>query len=87
MPIIPISFGLNSNPSRGDRDARREEEGLDAYSAIVTGVVESVAASMVGIQRKAKSGAAEANPRVSGGAGSGFVITPDGYVLTNNHVI
>ncbi len=87
MPIIPISFGLNSNPLRGDPDARREQEALDAYSAIVTGVVESVAASMVGIQRKAKPGAAEANPRVYGGAGSGFVITPDGYVLTNNHVI
>jgi S1-C subfamily serine protease len=87
MPIIPISFGLNSNPSRGDRDARREEEALDAYSTIVTSVVESVAASMVGIQRKAKPGALEANPRVYGGAGSGFVITPDGYVLTNNHVV
>ncbi len=87
MPIIPISFGLNGNPLRGDHDARREQEALDAYSEIVTGVVESVAASMVGIQRKTKPGTAEGYPRFQGGAGSGFVITPDGFILTNNHVI
>jgi len=87
MNIIPISFGLNTNPVTGDGDARREQEGLDAYSEIVTGVVESVAAAMVGIQRKAKPAAPEGNPPMQGGAGSGFVITPDGYILTNNHVI
>jgi S1-C subfamily serine protease len=87
MKIIPISFGLKSNPVTGDHDALQEEEALDSYSKIVTGVVESVAAAMVGIQRKAKPGAPESNPRMQGGAGSGFVITPDGYILTNNHVI
>src|SRR5215471_16748041 len=87
MKIIPISFGLKSNPVTGDGDAPREQEALDAYSEIVTGVVESVAAAMVGIQRKVTSGTPEGNPRLQGGAGSGFVITPDGYVLTNNHVV
>ncbi|MGO9485409.1 MAG: S1C family serine protease [Rhodomicrobium sp.] len=87
MNIIPISIGLNGNGSQPDRGAVREREALDAYSSIVTGVVESVAAAMVGIQRKAKAGTAGGDPRMLGGAGSGFVITPDGYVLTNNHVV
>ncbi len=87
MNIIPIGFGLNGNGSQPDRGAVREREALDAYSSIVTGVVESVAAAMVGIQRKAKAGTPGGDPRMHGGAGSGFVITPDGYVLTNNHVV
>ena len=87
MNIIPISFGLNGNSPDAGAGEAREREALDAYSSIVTGVVESVAAAMVGIQRNAKPGAAQGDPRMQGGAGSGFVITPDGYVLTNNHVV
>jgi S1-C subfamily serine protease len=87
MSIIPISFGLKGGNSRGGGSDQREQEALDAYSSIVTGVVESTAAAMVGILRKGKPGAPNGDPRLQGGAGSGFVITPDGYVLTNNHVI
>ena len=89
MNIIPISFGLNKGAAETNSDDfRREREALDAYSTIVTGVVDSVAAAMVGIQRKAKLGARmTGDPGLQGGAGSGFVITPDGYVLTNNHVV
>ena len=88
MNIIPISFGFGNKASGGDPDSQREREALDAYSTIVTGVVDRVAAAMVGIQRKAKPGApVQGDPRLQGGAGSGFVITPDGYVLTNNHVV
>ena len=71
MKIIPINFGSNSNAARSG-DTRREQEALDAYSTIVTGVVEGVAAAMVGIQRKARAGAFSGDPRLQGGAGSGF---------------
>jgi S1-C subfamily serine protease len=55
----------------------------DAYSAAVTTAVARVAPAVahVAIERRGRGRAARAR-----GAGSGFLITPDGYLLTNSHV-
>ena len=87
MKIIPISFGLKSNPVTGDGDAPREQEALDAYSEIVTGVVESVAAGHGRHSAQGEAGRAGRQSAHAGRRGFGFVITPDGYILTNNHVV
>ncbi len=61
----------------------RDEELLDAYSQAVISVVEKVGPAVVSISvKQARSRGPEAE-----GAGSGIIITPDGYVLTNNHVV
>jgi len=59
------------------------EEPLDAYSTAVVGAVAQVGPAVVSVY---VGGAAEA-ARARGGAGSGVVVTPDGYLLTNEHVV
>src|SRR5689334_9172149 len=58
-------------------------EALDAYSRTVAGVAERIAGSVVSLRitQRTRRG------RMPVGAGSGVVLTPDGYILTSAHVV
>jgi S1-C subfamily serine protease len=61
-------------------DAARENEALDPYSARVAAAVERVGPAAVHVAVAARSDR-------PAGCGSGVFFTPDGYLLTNYHVI
>ncbi len=89
---------MNNNPLRGlrriqtdsndtnylhsyepDQTNGHDAELLDAYSRAVVGVVDKVSPAVIGIQPRGN--------QQRGGSGSGFLITPNGYALTNSHVV
>jgi S1-C subfamily serine protease len=71
-------------PVGAGRNAIDEGALLDAYSRTVVSAVETVGPAVVSIAVGGRP-AGPADGRV--GAGSGVIIAPDGYVLTNSHVV
>jgi len=68
--------------------AASDSQLLDIYSSTVTGVVKQAAQAVAHIKVSKKA----IHPRtkkeiLQQGSGSGFVISTDGYIVTNNHVI
>jgi S1-C subfamily serine protease len=64
-----------------------DHELLDSYSRTVTGVVCKVGPTVVNIRVHKSSGRDGQRGQGSGGSGSGFIIAPDGFILTNSHVV
>jgi len=62
---------------------------LDAYSQAVVDAVDRVSPSVVNIETKRTPPARQPvrDPRSLGGSASGFLFTPDGFILTNSHVV
>lgn len=76
--------GLDPRCCEVDDGKRQDVELLDAYSRAVTTVVGAIGPSVVSIAVQMPTGRSN---ELQGGAGSGVVIAPDGYILTNSHVV
>jgi S1-C subfamily serine protease len=78
--IRPLASDADAR--HGDSAPKRQTENdadlLDAYSRAVVGVVEKASPAVISVSGMRGEG---------GGSGTGFLITPDGYAVTNSHVV
>jgi len=88
--IVSDEARENARPASPDQPRNdlpdTEASIFDAYSQAVVRGVESVAPSVVRIEVTKKLQTAQ-GPGAGAGSGSGFIISPDGLMLTNSHVV
>ena len=87
-----MSLDLLLDEASAERQAPLSDTGandpflLDEYSRTVIAAVDRVAPSVVNIDIKQRV-ETRGRAREVGGSGSGFIIAPDGFILTNSHVV
>jgi S1-C subfamily serine protease len=85
MPYtIELASGTIPDENRPEFQGGRDDSALlDAYSQAVTSVTDRVSPSVVNIKVRKKSGSRFG----SSAGGSGFLISPEGFIVTNHHVV
>jgi S1-C subfamily serine protease len=79
--MVALPQHRDVDPSAHPTPTTGDDALLDAYSSAVIRVVDRLGPSVVSLHVRGHRG------RSGQGVGSGFVIAPDGYALTNSHVV
>jgi S1-C subfamily serine protease len=84
VSLLNESQPRDSSGSIGKSDVSSDDSLLDEYSRSVVSAVRRVSPAVVNIEIEQRT---KGRLRNIAGSGSGFVITPDGFILTNSHVV
>src|SRR5438445_12295605 len=90
--VLPAALLLDDSLSGPEFDrpsiAPPRDDGvlLDEYSRTIVSAADRVGPAVVNIDIKQRLDSRR-GPREVGGSGSGFVIAPDGFILTNSHFV
>jgi S1-C subfamily serine protease len=93
--IDDLSRAASDAPGPNPLNPLSDDALLDAYSRTVIGALDRVqqAVAFISVERRLPGDPATHDPNrergrgTRGGTGSGFLFTPDGYLLTNSHVV
>jgi S1-C subfamily serine protease len=87
--VAPVADDVAAASSVSDNGASAPDGALlDAYSRAVAAAVDLVAPAVVHLQARQRGRAVpDLASDVPVGSGSGVIFTPDGFVLTNSHVV
>src|SRR5438309_1062176 len=91
LRLVSSNDPERSGIERPARDPVTDAQVLDADSRAVVRVAERVSPAVVNIEVHSRQGStSRSDPRLAPdvrGHGSGFLLTPDGFIVTNSHVV